>query len=163
GLLAVLSAAVAVGPLLAYVEAPHSLGQVIQLSTNIVVLRVDKVDKEKCLILYRKVEDLKGRHPTEVIKHNIGRGGLRPDEWKQTMDWAEPGKIAIFFHNGGASETCIGTYWYQCYAGGDWWNHSHGEPYLLRTFAGNPEKLAAAVREILAGREVVVPCMVNGN
>jgi hypothetical protein len=147
----------------AYVEAPHSLGQVIQLSSNIVVLRVERVDREKSLILYRKVEDLKGVHPTDVIKHNIGRGGNRPGEWKETMDWAEPGKLAVFFHNGGASETCIGTYWYQCYAGGDWWNHSHGEPYLLRTFAGNPDKLIAAIREILAGKEVLVPCMVSGN
>jgi hypothetical protein len=152
-----------VGPSAAYVEAPHSLGQVIQLSTNIVVVRVERVDKEKCLILYRKVEDLKGKHPTDVIKHNIGRGGIRPNEWKHTMDWAEPGKIAVFFHNGGASETCIGTYWYQAYAGGEWWNHSHGEPYLLRTYAGNPDKLIAAVKDILAGKEVVVPCMVNGN
>jgi hypothetical protein len=152
-----------VTPSLAYVEAPHSLGQVIQLSSNIMIVRVERVDREKNLILYRKVEDLKGKHPTDVIKHNIGRGGIRPNEWKHTMDWAEPGKIAVFFHNGGASETCIGTYWYQAYAGGEWWNHSHGEPYLLRTFAGSPDKLIAAVRDILAGREVIVPCMVNGN
>jgi hypothetical protein len=41
---------------------------------------------------------------------------------------------------------------------------SHGEPFLLRTFAaGSPEKLMAAVKEIMAGKEVVVPCMVDGN
>jgi hypothetical protein len=61
------------------------------------------------------------------------------------MDWAEVGKTAVFFHNGGASETCIGNYWYQAYAGGDWWNFSHGEPSLLRSYAGNVDKLAAAV------------------
>ena len=79
------------------------------------------------------------------------------------MEWAEVGKTAVFFHNGGASETCIGTYWYQAYAGGEWWSMSHGEPFLLRSFAGKPEKLAAAVDEMLAGKEVVVPCMVDGN
>jgi hypothetical protein len=147
----------------AYVEAPHSLGQVITLSTNIMVLRVEKVDKERNLILYRKVRDLKGTHPTDVIRHNIGRGGFNPREWQYPMDWAEVGKTAVFFHNGGASETCIGTYWYQAYAGGDWWSMSHGEPFLLRSFAGNVDKLVAAVTEILAGREVVVPCMVDGN
>ena len=40
---------------------------------------------------------------------------------------------------------------------------SHGEPFLLRSFAGKPEKLAAAVTAMLAGQEVVVPCMVDGN
>ncbi|HTU16544.1 MAG TPA: VCBS repeat-containing protein, partial [Gemmataceae bacterium] len=84
-------------------------------------------------------------------------------EWQYTMEWAEVGKTAVFFHNGGASETCLGTYWYQAYAGGEWWNLSHGEPFLLRSYAGSVEKLAAAVTDILAGREVVVPCMVDGN
>src|SRR5436305_5996592 len=150
-------------PAYAYVEAPHSLGQVITLSTNILVLRVEAVDKQKNTIIYRKVCDLKGKHPTDVIRHNIGRGGFNPREWQYTMEWAEVGKTAIFFHNGGASETCLGNYWYQTYAGGDWWNLSHGEPFLLRTFAGNPQKLAAAVTDILSGREAVVPCMVDGN
>jgi hypothetical protein len=147
----------------AYVEAPHSLGLVIQLSTNVMIVKVEKVDKEKNLIIYRKIKDLKGTHPTDVIKHNIGRGGFHPREWQYPMEWAEPGKTAIFFHNGGASEMCIGTYWYQAYAGGEWWNMSHGEPFLLRSFAGNVDKLAAAVTEIVAGKEVVVPCMVDGN
>jgi hypothetical protein len=150
-------------PAPAYVEAAHSLGQVVQLSTNIVLVQVEKVDKEKNMIIYRKLEDLKGKHPTDVIKHNIGRGGFHPREWQYPMEWAEVGKKAVFFHNGGASETCTGTYWYQCYAGGDWWNMSHGEPFLLRTFAGDVNKLSAAVKDMLAGKEVVVPCMVDGN
>jgi hypothetical protein len=150
-------------PAPAYVEAPHSLGQVITLSTNIMVLQVEKVDKEKNMIIYRKLYDLKGKHPTDVIKHNIGRGGFNPREWQYPMEWAEVGKKAVFFHNGGASETCIGTYWYQCYAQGEWWGMSHGEPFLLRTFAGDVNKLAAAVKDILEDKEVIVPCMVDGN
>lgn len=150
-------------PAQGYVEAPMSLGAVIAQSSHIMTLRVEKVDKERNLILFRKVKDLKGVHPTDVIRHNIGRGGFHPREWQFIMEWAEPGKLAVFFHNGGASETCISNYWYQAYAGGDWWNMSHGEPYLLRSFAGQPEKLAAAVEAILAGQEVVVPCMVDGD
>lgn len=147
----------------AYVEAPHSLGQVVQLSTHVMVLRIEKVDKEKNLIVYRKVRDLKGKHPDEVVRHNIGRGGFHEREWKYPMEWAEVGKTAVFFHNGGAGELCTGTYWYQIYPGGEWWNMSHGEPFLLRSYCGNPEKLAAAVVEIDAGKEVTVPCMIDGN
>jgi hypothetical protein len=151
------------GPVLAYVEAPMSLGAVVSQSSNIVLMEVVAVDKEKNLIIYRKVRDIKGKHPLDTIKHNIGRGGLRPNEWKPQMDWAEPGKKAVFFHNGGASETCIGTWWYQAYGGGEWWNHSHAEPFLLRSFCGQPEKLATVVADMLEGKEVVVPCMVDGN
>jgi hypothetical protein len=146
---------------LAYVEAPMSLGAVVAQSTNIVLVRVESVDKQKNTIVYRRVRDIKGKHPTDVIKHNIGRGGLRPDEWKPPIDWAEPGKLGVFFHNGGASETCIGTWWYQAYAGGEWWNHSHGEPYLLRSYCGSPEKLAAQVAQMLENREVIVTCMID--
>ena len=147
----------------AYVEAPHSLGQIVSLSTNVMVLRVEKVDREKNLIVYRKVRDLKGKETNEVIRHNIGRGGFHPREWQYPMEWAEVGKTAVFFHNGGAGELCTGNYWYQVYAGGEWWNMSHGEPFLLRSFCGNPDKLAAAVTDVIAGKEVVVPCMVDGN
>lgn len=152
-----------VSPSRAYVEAPFSLGSVLAQSSNVLLMRVEAVDKEKNLIIYRKVQDIKGKHNGDVIKHNIGRGGLRPNEWKPQMEWAEPGKMAVFFYNGGASETCIGTWWYQAYQGGEWWNHSHGEPFLLRSYCGAPEKLVGIVGAMVAGQEVVVPCMVDGN
>src|SRR6266478_6502661 len=145
------------GSIQAYVEAPHSLGLVCTLSTNIMVLRVEKVDKQNNLIIYRKIRDLKGVHPTDVIKHNIGRGGFHPREWQYPMEWAEVGKTAVFFHNGGAGEMCIGNYWYQIYPGGDWWNMSHGEPFLLRSFAGKAEKLIPIVKDMLAGKDTIAP------
>jgi hypothetical protein len=149
------------------VEAPHSLGQVVSLSSNVVVMRVEAVDKEKNAIIYRKVRDLKGVHKQEQIRHNIGRAGFEPREWQTIMKWAEVGKTAVFFHNGSQSETCIGMYWYQCYGNANdpnsWWGMTHGEPYLLRTFAGNIDKLIAAVPAVAAGQEVIVPCMIDTN
>src|SRR5262245_39877748 len=119
----------------AYVEAPHSFGQVIALSTNVLLMRVEKVDKEKRLIIYRKVRDIKGKHPTDVIRHNLGAtNGFHEREWKYPMAWAEVGKTAVFFHNGGASETCIGTYWSQAYNSGDWWTFSYGEQCLFYSY-----------------------------
>ena len=147
----------------AYVEIPYTLGRIIQEATQIAVLRVEKVDKTRNLILYRKVQDLKGGPCPDVVKHNIGQGGFHPREWQTVMAAAEPGQTVLFFNNGGASETCLPNYWYQAYAGGEWWNMSHAEPYFLRSFAGRPEKLAAAVAAMLAGQEVVVPCMVDGD
>jgi hypothetical protein len=146
----------------AYVEVPMTLGSVIQQSVVVCSMVVTKVDKTNNLIIYQKVADIKGKSP-DTIKHNIGRGGLRPGEWQNIMNWAEVGKSAIFFHNGGASETFIGGTWYQAYPNGEWWGMSHEEPFLLRSFAGKPDKLAAAVKEIVAGKEIVVGCMVDGD
>ncbi|MBX9626260.1 MAG: VCBS repeat-containing protein [Gemmataceae bacterium] len=153
----------AAGPARAYVEAPQSLGSVIQQSTNIVLMTVTKVDKQQNLIVYQKVQDIKGKHPADAIKHNIGRGGLRAGEWEEIMAWAEVGKPAVFFHNGGASETYIGPTWYQAYPQGEWWGMSHGEPFLLRSYSGKVDKFPALLAEIVAGKEVVVPCLVDGD
>lgn len=147
----------------AYVEIPYTMGRIINEATQIVVMRVERVDKTKNLILYRKVQDLKGAAAPDVIKHNIGQAGFHPREWQTIMAWAEPGKTAVFFNNGGASETCIDNYWYQAYSGGEWWNMSHSEPYFLRSFAGRPEKLVTAVTAMIAGQEVVIPCMMDGD
>jgi hypothetical protein len=162
-LLALLWIAVQPVTVSAYVEIPYTLGRVVMESTSITLLKIEKVDKERNLILFRKVKDLKGTQPGEVIKHNIGRGGFHEREWKAIMEYAEPGKTALFFNNGGASETCIANYWYQAYTNGDWWNMSHGEPYMLRSYAGTADKLAAIVTAMLTGQEVVVPCMVDGD
>src|SRR5262245_42867584 len=98
-----------------YVEIPYTLGRIIQEATQIAVLRVEKVDKTRNLILYRKVQDLKGGPAPDVVKHNIGQGGFHPREWQTVMAAAEPGQTAVFFNNGGASETCLPNYWYQAY------------------------------------------------
>src|SRR5262249_46366172 len=139
------------------------LGQVCHESTNIVLVEVTKVNKEKNLVVYKKVLDLKGKHPQQEIKHNIGQRGKHEREWKNIMAWAEVGKKAVFFHNGSASETCLGTDWSQCYPEGEWWGGSHAEPFLARTYFGDAQKLAAAVAKIQGGQEVIVPCLADAN
>ena len=150
------------GQAYAHIEKAMSLGEVVAQSTNICVMTVTKVDKTQNVIIYQKVADLKGKHPQEVIKH-IVKQELIPGEIKGVMDWVEVGKTAIMFHNGSASETCTGLNWYQCYPQGEWWGMSHGEGLLLLSFAGKPEKLAAAVVEMLAGKEPIVTCYQDGN
>ena len=146
----------------AYVEAPHSLGKIVASSTTIVMVRVKEVDRAKNTIIYTKVRDVRGTFAGEEIKHIIGQRGFHPREWKNIMAWARVGKMALFFTNGGHGEMCIDNYWYQAGFRG-WSAMTHGEPYFLRAFAGRPEKLAVHVTAMLAGREVVVPCMIDGD
>jgi hypothetical protein len=149
----------AASPAWAYIEAPMTLADVIHQSAQITILRVTRVDKTKNLIVYEKVEDIKGKFPTQTARH-VCTGQLREGEIKTVLDWAEPGKIAIFFAKDGACETCIDTYWYQIYKqGDDLYGMSHGEPFLLRSYAGKAEKLPPVVRGIMEGREVICPAM----
>lgn len=146
-------------PAYAYIEAPMTLGDVINQSNMITVLRVARVDKPNKLIVYEKVEDVKGKFPTTTCRHVIS-GQLKEGEIKTVLDWAEPGKTAIFFAKDGACETCFDNYWYQIYKNADdLYGMSHGEPFLLRSYAGKADKLPPLVRAIMEGREVVVPAM----
>jgi hypothetical protein len=165
GVVLVLLCASCAGLAWGYIEVPYTLGKVVEDSTNIVLVEVTRVQKDKGLILFKKVKDLKGKYAGEQIKQNIGNGdrGFHPREAQNIMRWAAVGERAVFFCNEEASETCIGTYWHQCYREDQWWGMSHAEPYLLRTFCGDVEDLARAVLDIIDGKEVVVPCLVDAN
>ncbi len=145
------------------IEKLYTLGEFSKEAPNIVLVEVARINKEKNLIIFKKVRDLKGKHPTEEIRQNIGKRGYHEREWKNIMAWAEVGKRAVFFHNGQGSETCIDDYWYQCFREGDWWGMSHAEPYLLRTYCGSVAGLTTAVEQLVQGRDAVITCMADGN
>src|SRR5437763_12071931 len=107
-LLVLLGLALHVRPANAYVEERYSLARIVKESTNIVLVKIDKVNKERKLIYYKKVADIKGMHPDADIRHNVGVGGFNPSEQTIPIQWAEVGKLAIFFHDGGDREPCIG-------------------------------------------------------
>jgi hypothetical protein len=159
----VLALGVAVSPARARIEAPYSLGQMCKESAHIVVLEIVRVNRDKNLIFFKTVAELKGKHPGGEIRHHICKREDDPREWQNVMEWAAVGKRAVFFHNGHASLTCIGTYWYQCYRRGAWWGMSRAQPYLLRTYHGEAEPLTAALARVLRGEEVVIPCLRDGD
>ena len=129
---------------LAYIEAQNTLGMCFHDSSNVVILELTRVNKEKNLLVFKKVADIKGTHPTNEVKHNIGQRGFHPREWQAVMAWAEVGKRAVMFYQGAASETCIGTYSYKCYHECEWWGMTHADPYMLRTNYGDAQNLADA-------------------
>jgi hypothetical protein len=145
----------------AHIEAQYTLGRVASEATNILIIEVTRINKEKNLVICKKVRDLKGKHAGEEIKQNIGQRG-EPGDSKAVMDWAEVGRQAVFFYNESGSLTCIGPHWYQAFKEGDWWAMSHAEIYMTRTYFGDVNKLFPAVEELVAGKEVVIPCMADG-
>ena len=145
-----------------YIDIAYSLGRIIHESRFIMVLRVQQVDRQKNLIVFSKVRDIKGKHPGDTVKHNIGNFGLDPQESKDIMAWAGVGKTGVFFHNGSGGMLYFDKYWYQV-AMGDWCRLIHSEPLFYPAFFGKSTKLEAALDAMLAGQEVVVPCMVLGD
>src|SRR5260370_37053493 len=105
-----------------------TLGRVVKQATRIEELQVDKVSREKNIILYKKIATLKGNDANEVVKHKLTEG-YHPRELHTIREWAEPGEMAICFYAGQGSLTCVGRYWYLCTAQGDsWWIMVAGRP-----------------------------------
>ncbi|HVR86802.1 MAG TPA: HEAT repeat domain-containing protein [Planctomycetota bacterium] len=146
-----------------YIDATPTLGQIMKDSTDIVVLEVEKVNAEKRIIIYKKAAGLKGTLPGDEMRHQITIG-WHPRESKIILDWAEPGKRAICFHDGKIAVTCIGQYWYQTSAlESPWWTMTSGRPELSLAFFGPVEKLRRAAAEMLAGKEAVITAVSHGS
>src|SRR5262249_2246324 len=161
---------------------PPTLGSVVTSSTWITVVQVEKVSLEKSIILFRKVRDIKGKPPKDVVRHVFGtydppenEAGLfklNAREWCYALQWAEPGKQAVIM---GVHQPTWGHYnhvyvdqcWYgnYCPRGGDLtiWHTIYSRPELLRNwYCGSATQLPAVVEAILAGKEVVSPVLGHG-
>src|SRR5258706_5179564 len=143
----------------AYIDTCPSLGTVVASATSIVILQVDKVNVDKRVVIYKKIADLKGKHPAEQIKHQITDGG-HPREPKGILDWAKPGRIALGFFNDKVFLTYTGRVWYEGAAGEPpWWTMTRGCPEMLYSYAGTVERLRQASLDMIAGKEVIVPAV----
>jgi hypothetical protein len=158
----------------AYIKAPpQTLGSICLEPDHICVLKVEKVNAERGIILFKHMEQLKGKYDGAVVKHVI-----RPEAKgaKVILDGATEGKTAVMFYFTGGNDrghVYIDGYWY--WVGGVsssnpedkkarpdvWWSAYDGEPTLLSIYCGAADKLPEAVTKILRGEEVVVPCMAS--
>jgi hypothetical protein len=142
---------------------PMTLGLMCGWSTHVMIARVDRLDKDKRIIVFQKVRDIKGKWPAAVIRHHFNPALANR---QYVMDWAEPGRTVVMcaLESYKWSHTYIDGEWYAANTA-DWqfWNVSHSEPALLALYAGRSERLALAVEQVLAGKEVVVPVLENGS
>jgi hypothetical protein len=142
---------------------PATLGMMCWWSTHVMVVRLEKFDREKGVLLFRKVQDLKGRWPTDQIRHAVP--ATLPDR-AHILQWAEPGKQTVIFalENYKWSHTYMDGLWYASVTTDwQWWNVSHPEPILLRTWSGRSQRLVTSATAILGGKDVVAPCLVGDN
>jgi hypothetical protein len=80
-------------------------------STHVAVVRVQSFDRDKGVVIFRKVRDVKGQWPAEEIRHAYPAGF--PNR-AHVLHWAEVGKTAV---------TCaLASYkWSQTYVDDEWY------------------------------------------
>jgi hypothetical protein len=166
----------------AYVDLPaQSLAMLCRYpyASDIAVLRVEEVKREKYGLIFRKVRDLKGKYPGErvtlIVREQPANENYHPldnknhpQQRRQVMDWAEEGKTAVVLYSAGKQLLCLGTHWVSVTgeAGkppseGPWVLPAGCDSRFLRLYCGDGEGLVTAVNDLLAGKEVTVPHMVG--
>ena len=146
-------------PAVAYIKVdPLTLGELCRQSGHIYVLRVEKVDAERGVILFKAVEQLKGEPDGTTTKHVIGP---KVKGAKVILDWAAEGKTAVMFCNvkgGYGRRACLHR---RLLVLGNLRDRQlergAGEPAWLTRYCGTADKLRDALAKILRGEEVVVP------
>jgi hypothetical protein len=139
---------------------PMSLPKMCKISTHIRVLTLKKHDKEKGILLFEVVEDLKGKK--SIVKSF--RHAVRPDAAgiKPILDWLGDNKRAVMFTIE-AGFACgyvfIDDY---CYSvdynrAGEVWLLIRAEPNLSACYHGSVEQLQKVAKDVLDGKDVKVP------
>lgn len=151
----------------AIIDVPHeTLAKECAVADNIAVLRIEKVNREKKAIVYRKVRDLKGAFPApfkfvgetfthvlgplhnpEYHRHDIANQDLQNDA---VLARAAEGKLAVVFDRGGGTAICLGHAWYTVRgrppAEGHWVVAGSADSRMQRLFCGEVDEWSKPYR-----------------
>lgn len=167
-LLAFLLLALAPAPAPAYLGIPPSLGQVCNEASNIAVLRVVSVDAKKQVLVLERVRQLKGEFPTERLVHNFGKHFLTTPDDLDPLAEATVGQEAIVFQRDSFGAILVGRAWYMIYRDDLKAEYRNWGPFMAGSefwyaYWGDALGLIPAVKNVLAGKEVVIECLVDRN
>src|SRR5262249_47479837 len=152
-----------------FIDIPlASLSKLCERSHSITVFRVEKVNRDKKALIYRKVRDMKGTIPGfvgETVPHVLGPSH-NPNYHRQDVDneellndsilaWAAEGKTAVMF--AGGAIVCTGHAWYTAPGippvKGPWVVRGSADSRLPCLFCADAAELISAVTNLLAGNE----------
>ncbi|MFQ3593313.1 MAG: HEAT repeat domain-containing protein [Gemmataceae bacterium] len=172
-------------PAHAYITFPvQTLGAALTDSDHVTLVKLDKFDREKGILVFTKVRDLKGKYPLNRMRHvfklkdtpqhkGLGAVPVKPDEtdWSYALKSAKEGNTAIVFSKryepyGDFGHVYINGLWYATMCPErDWdlWYAIYSDPRLLSQWhAGTPEQLATAIDIMMTGRKAYVPVLGKG-
>jgi len=150
-----------------FVERKYHLNEVLAECTNIVFGKLTSVDATKQRAVVKVEENLKGTSNFKRIKMNIAIGQQRPGSSpKKLMRLLKVGlPIIIFYRRTGASAEALGhvnSTWFQLRAASatrpdPWWEFTHIEIYMHRTYKGTTEDFQKLLRMTLKPFEYAKP------
>lgn len=147
---------------------PMTLPKMCKESHAVRVLKVERFDKDKGVVVFKVDEELKkGKQPDIVPSRHV----VRPEatDAKRVSDWAAAGKEAVMFsiegYNAPAQKVIGIAYVFIddfCYtadynASGKYWLLIRGEPGMSACYHGSATDLKGLTKDVLAGKDVKVP------
>lgn len=152
----------------AMVEREYTLQEVIDSCIFIVFGKVTSVDQKRKRAIFALEEELKGKSPFKTFKMNVAVGDSRGrlSSPKLMMEKLAVGAPVIFFYRRSVIRPSylkglghVSGTWFQMYTtdtagkGKVWWNFTHIEAYMHRTYKGSTENFRKVVRAALAGKK----------
>jgi hypothetical protein len=149
----------------AFIDSPHHPPEKytlswVRLNAWVAVLKVDRVDMDRGVVLYELAEQLQGKDWPRRLKHVIKLDGKIPPG----LDKLKAGQSAVCFawdRQFKLFVTFVEGSWYLSVADRDdsfWCRITSQRPDLNCLFVGSATELAEAFRELGAGRETIVLC-----
>ena len=145
-----------------FIERKYSLEEVLTECTNVVFGTVTAVNPKRMTVNVKVDENIKGKSDFDELKINLSTGqGNFPQKMVEKFEADLP--IIIFYAKNGATIDCLGhvnSTWFQLRAIDErdknrvWWNFTHIEIYMHRTYNGPTPAFQKLVRDVLAGKKV---------
>ena len=144
----------------AFIARHYTLQEVLAECSNVVFGTVTSVNQKRMTAKVKVEENLKGKSDFEEIKINLSTGqGNFPEKMIKKFKTGKP--IIIFYKKEGQRIPSLGHVdgtWFQTF-GQDrsdksrvWWNFTHIEIYMHRTYKGSTPDFQRVVRDTLVGR-----------
>ena len=156
-LLALLSGILVRSRSLAFVDALYSLKQVMEESKCIVEGEIEAVDQSGRTATAKVKATIKGKCPFKHIKMSMGVGqSWFPEVIMKRLKVGAP--VLYFWDDGLRCLAYTNGFFFQLYGQPNadpeavWWNLTHIEIKMNRTFRRTTEELTALVRDVVAGK-----------
>ena len=147
-----------------FIQREFTLQEILDACTNVAFGNVESVDKQKQRAIVKLGEDIKGKSPLSHVRINVAVGQrtkqTSPEMLIEKFKVRLP--VIIFYQKVDSKLNGLGYVsgtWFQIFGNDNedksriWWNFSHIEIYMHRTYEGSTEDFQKVVRKAVSGEK----------